>query len=146
MVKGRITSQLARQIGQLSNETIVAKKENLADEEVNLGQKRSLEDEKIINQQAVNQLKAQKEVWAKKRIQEIETKIEGLVEERRQQRLKRREEPPQEVQEKKIAEEQKKESLPEVSSKPKRGLFWGKRIKTAQQQAQPETVGKRVSG
>jgi hypothetical protein len=146
MAKAKINPQMIRQLRQTGDEAVVLKEEKpfLAEDLESKIEEVNKEDKE--NNEKIAQLKAQKEVWAKKRIQEIETKIEGLVEERRQQRLKRREEPPQEVQEKKIAEEQKKESLPEVSSKPKRGLFWGKRIKTAQQQAQPETVGKRVSG
>jgi len=143
MAKTKIDPQIIRQLRQASDEEMFLKE----DKPSFVKAKEGKENQEIKeNNEKIAQLKAQKEAWAKRRIQEIETKIEGLVEERRQQRLKRREETPQEVQEKKIAEEQKKKSLPEVSSKPKRGLFWSKRIKTAQQQAQPETVGKRVSG
>jgi len=132
--------QLLRQIRQLSEEKLPdSKSEELSPQETNQNEpfKESLEQQ---------QMKANDEAWAKKRREEIEAKIKELVEERKQQILKRREEPPKEIQEQKIAEEQKKKSLPEVVSKPKRGLFWGRRIKTAQQQAQPETAGRRSGG
>ncbi len=142
MDKTKINPQIIQQLRQMGGEVVLEKEEEKKEDG-------GYEEEKEhkIDKGEILQMKTQKEVWAKKRREEIEAEIKKLIEERKQQLSKRREEAPQKIQEQKIAEEQKKELPPEISSKPKKGLpFWGKRIKTAQQQAQPETVDRRVGG
>ncbi len=83
--------------------------------------------------------KESEEAWAKKRITELEAAIKELA-------LKRQEEMRERNKEKEEKEEnQSEETLAVPKSKPRRG-FWGRRIKSAQQQAQPETAGRRISG
>ena len=88
--------------------------------------------------------KARSEQLAAKIIQELEQEIEKWRRIREQQLQTRRQPPEQQEEEKK----QETPPLVEPSTKPKRGLFgfWGRRIKSAQQQAQPEMVGRRVGG
>ena len=127
--------QLLRQIRQLSEEKLPElKKEGLSPQKTNQNEpfKKNLEQQ---------QMKANDEAWAKKRIQEIEEEIKILTQKRQEEMRKRYEQKSEEQKQK-----QKEQPL-EISSKSKKGLpFWGKRIKTAQQQAQPETVGRRVGG
>jgi len=88
--------------------------------------------------------KAKSEQIAAKIVQELEAEIEKWRRIREQQ-LQARRQPERPEEEKK----QEKPPLIEPSTKPKRGLFggfWGRRIKSAQQQAQPEMVGRRVGG
>jgi len=133
--------QLLRQIRQLSEEKVPdSGVKQTAPQEVN--QEESLKEN--LEQQ---QMKANDEVWAKKRIQEIEGEIKILTQKRQEEMRKRRESSFAKASEDKEKMAQEKALLPEVSSKPKKGLpFWGKRIKTAQQQAQPETAARRVGG
>ncbi len=136
MVDDKKVSQILRQVRQRSDERFPEDKipapeggildKNLLD---NSEKKSSLESE---------QEKVQDESWAKKRIAELEAEIKKLTYERQQEMRARYEQ-------KKKEEEKKEASVPVVASKPKRG-FWGRRIKSAQQQTQPETVGRRVSG
>ena len=125
--------QLLRQIRQLSEEKLSdSKSEELSPQETNQNEpfKESLEQQ---------QMKANDEAWAKKRIQEIEEEIKILSQKRQEEMRKRYEQ--------KSKEQKQKEQPLEISSKPRKGLpFWGRRIKTAQQQAQPETAGRRVGG
>lgn len=88
--------------------------------------------------------KVRSEQLAAKIVQELEAEIEKWRRKREQQLQVRRQPPEQQGREK----EGEKPSLVEPSTKPKRGLFgfWGRRIKSAQQQAQPEMVGRRVGG
>jgi len=87
---------------------------------------------------------------AEKIVQELEAEIEKWRRIREEQLRARRQEAEQQEERK-----QEKPPLIEPSTKPKRGLFglpagrqgfWGRRIKSAQQQAQPEMVGRRVGG
>jgi len=76
----------------------------------------------------------------------VEQELHQLVAERQRQKEKW-----QQAQEGKMTKkepEETKESTPVVLSKPKRRLlgFWSRRVKTAQEQAKPEMVGKRVGG
>jgi len=88
--------------------------------------------------------KARSEQLAAKIVQELEQEIERWRRIREQQLQARRQPPEQPEEEKK----QEKPPLIEPSTKPKRGLFgfWGRRVKSAQQQAQPEMAGRRVGG
>jgi len=88
--------------------------------------------------------KARSEQLAARIVQELEQEIEKWRRVREQQLQTRRQPPEQQEEEKK----QETPPLVEPSTKPKRGLFgfWGRRIKSAQQQAQPEMVGRRVGG
>jgi hypothetical protein len=144
MVKtAKPSSQLLRQIREFSEEKLPESKNNeLFSQETN---RKELVEEGIKQKQ----IKANDETWAKRRIQEIEGEIR-LLTQKRQEEMEERYEQKAEEQKQKEQEKGKiaKFQQPlEVSSKPKKGLpFWGKRIKTAQQQAQPETAGKRVSG
>ncbi len=127
--------QLLRQIRQSSEEKLPdSKNEKLSFQETD---REELEEENVGQQQK----KVDDETWAKKRIQEIEGEIKALTQKRQEEMEKRYE------QKEKEEQKQKEQEMMEITPKPKRGLpFWGKRIKTAQQQAQPETAGKRVGG
>jgi len=95
----------------------------------------------------LQQLKIKKEAFAKKRIGEIENEMRMLAQQRQEEMRKRRE--AIEQQQKQEEEQKKTQGNPnlEISSKPKKGMpFWGKRVKTAQQQSQPETAGRRIGG
>lgn len=83
--------------------------------------------------------KGKDQAFTKRRIAELETEI-------REMSLKRQ----QEMRERNNQEEKKEEGQENVpanipSGKPKRG-FGARRIKSAQEQAQPETAGRRVAG
>ncbi len=135
--------QLLRQIRQLSEEKLPdSEVKQVSPQEVNqeIPLKENLEQQ---------QMKANDEVWAKKRIQEIEEEIKILTQKRQEEMRKRYEQKTEEQgQQEEEGEKTAKVQEPlEISSKPKKGLpFWGKRIKTAQQQSQPETAGRRVGG
>lgn len=149
MVKAKPDPKAIRKISRLTDEIAPTKKNEaqVAKESENQDLGDENKKEQIAIHAAVNQKKAQEEAWARRRIEEIEAEIKKLAEERKQQILKRRKELPRETQEQKIAEEQKKKSLPEVTTKRKKGLpFWGRRIKIAQQQAQPERAGRKIGG
>lgn len=137
MVDDKKVSQILRQVRQASEEKFPEGK--TGDSESNDALTKNLLDnsEKKISLGS-EQEKVQDESWAKKRIAELEAEIKELVYKRQQEMRTRYEQ-------KKKEEEKKEASVPVVASKPKRG-FWGRRIKSAQQQAQPETVGRRVSG
>lgn len=89
---------------------------------------------------------------AKKIIEELEQEIAKWRKIREEQLKARRQQPEQPGSQEKIGGKEKPNQLPplqEPTTKPKRGLFfgfWGRRIKSAQQQSQPETVGRRVGG
>jgi hypothetical protein len=87
--------------------------------------------------------KARSEQLAGKIVQELEREVEKWRRIREQQ-LQVRLTPPEEPEE----EKQEKPLLIEPSTKPRRALFgfWGRRAQRAQQQAQPEMVGRRVGG
>ena len=92
----------------------------------------------------LEEMKRRDKAISQQRVAEIEAEIRKL-------RLAREEELRQRRQPAEVPEEQmetaKPSSLLEVSTKPKRGLFGaGRRIKTAQTKAQPETVGRRIGG
>jgi len=146
MNKGKVNLQARRQLGRLSDEVVDDKGEILSSNipVIEKGQ----EEEKVAEQQTINQMKTQKEAWAKKRIKEIEDEVH-LLNQKRQEEMRKRHEQKMAEQKQKEGDQQEaqKAQPPEISSKPKKGLpFWGKRIKTAQQQAQPETAGRRVGG
>jgi len=135
--------QLLRQIRQLSEEKLPeSKNEGLSFQEADQNEplKENLEQQ---------QMKASDEVWAKKRIEEIEEEIKILTQKRQEEMRQRYEQKTEEQKQQGLGEEKtaKAQEPLGISSKPKKGLpFWGKRIKTAQQQAQPETAGRRVGG
>jgi len=127
--------QLLRQLRQLSEE-------NPPDSGVEQTTSQEVDKEESLKENLEQQqIKANDEAWAKKRIGEIEEEIKILTQKRQEEMRKRSEQKEEEQKEK------KEESPLEISTKPKKGLpFWGKRIKTAQQQAQPETAGRRAGG
>lgn len=130
--------QLLQQIRQLSEEKLPdSEAKQISSQEVN-------QEEPLKENLEQQQMKVNDEVWAKKRIQEIEEEIKILSQKRQEEMRKRYESSFAKA----AGDKQKQEESPlEISSKPKKGLpFWGKRIKTAQQQAQPETAGRRVGG
>jgi hypothetical protein len=145
MNKGKISPQTRRQIGQLNDEVIEDKRE-IPSSEMPIIEK-GVDEEKAAEQQAINQMKSQREEWAKKRIKEIEDEVHLLAQKRQEEMRKRREEVVNQEQQG-VEGKKAQDSQPlEISSKPKKGMpFWGKRIKTAQQQAQPETAGRRTGG
>jgi phenylalanyl-tRNA synthetase alpha subunit len=148
MAKTKINPQALRKIIQTTDEVIPTKKEIPPDGKPPMAEETNNENEKAIHEQALNQLKAQKEAWAKKRIKEVEDEVRLLAQKRQEEMRKRREEmTSQQQQQETEAKKVHVSQPPEVSHKPKRGLpFWGRRIKSAQQQAQPETAGRRAGG
>ena len=145
MNKGKINPQTRRQIGRLSDEVIEDKREIPSSNMPTI--EKGVDEEKATEQQAINQMKSQKEEWAKKRIKEIEDEVHLLAQKRQEEMRKRREEVVNQEQQG-VEGKKAQDSQPlEISSKPKKGMpFWGKRIKTAQQQAHPETAGRRTGG
>ncbi len=140
----KINSALRRQIGQLSNEI---PEKNL--ETAGFSQNDQVtESEQGPDLAAIAQLKAEKDAFAKKRLQEIREQMQALAHQRQEQ-IRQRYQQKNEEQKQKEAEEQKKQSGQplEMNSKSKKGKpFWGRRIKTAQDQSKPETAGRRTSG
>ncbi len=135
--------QLLRQIRQLSEEKLPdSEAKQIPPQEVN-------QEEPLKENLEQQQMKVNDEVWAKRRIQEIEEEIKILTQKRQEEMRKRYEQKADEQKQQEQGGEKiaKAQSPLEISSKPQKGKpFWGKRIKTAQQQAQPETAGRRVSG
>ena len=147
MAKAKISPQMIRQLRQMGEEVILKEGEKSKEYEENEEYKE--DKEKKENQQKIAQMKAQKGAWAQKRIKEIEDEMKMLAQKRQEEMRKRIESSFAKAMEDKEKKEKmllEKAIVPEVVSKPKRGLFWGRRIKTAQQQAQPETVGRRIGG
>jgi len=146
----KIAQDIARQIGQLTGETVgEIKKQPGEMAETALEQlgvkapKTSLEKPKDVK---LEQLKQQKTIQTRRQITQVEQKLHQLVTERQRQKEEWRR-----IQEGKMAKgekEETKEPTPVVPSKPKRRLFgfWSRRVKTAQQQSQPERAGRRVEG
>lgn len=106
-------------------------------------QKKLAEEQKLRLQQLEAKDEVESRALTAKLQRELETEIEKWRKIREEQLRQRR-----------VAEQPETQTtvppnkeLPLIS-RPKRGLFggWGRRIKSAQQQAQPETVGKRVGG
>jgi len=150
MAKTKINPQILRKVSQLTDE--VAPQVKKETKPLGEGPSEKIFESEIREnrkkQELIEQLKVQKEAWAKKRIKEIEDEVRLLTQKRQEEMRKRREEitPQQQQQETEAKKVQVGQPL-EVSSKPKKGLpFWGRRIKSAQQQAQPETAGRRVGG
>jgi len=121
-------------------------------EEESQGVSSAQKDEETRKQ--IEQLKAQDEAKTKQMAVRLRQELEGEIEKWRKIRAERE-------QQKKVLEEQAKQQTaqqrgeaqvaPEVSSKRSRGDLFGfmgqkRRIKQAQQQAQPETVGRRIGG
>jgi len=129
-------AQAAKQLGQLSEERFPnQKKEGSGDNVVreiifdNSGKEDVFSDEK----------REKDQTFTKRRIAELEAEIREMSLKRQQEMRERnsQEEKQEEVQENIPA------NIP--SGKPKRG-FGFRRIKSAQEQAQPETAGRRVAG
>ncbi len=91
-------------------------------------------------EQQIEQAKRNDLEQSKKRIDELNFEIKKYVDLRQQQTRERRE------QKEEAKSKQDEKSLPMVNSKPSRKSFWGRRIKSAQQQSQPETAARRSSG
>ena len=144
MGKGKINPQLRQQIGQLSDE-VVLKEDKPSFAKATEGKEDEVNKE---DKEKIAQLKAQKEAWAKKRIKEIEDEVRLLAQKRQEEMRKRYEQKIEEDKQKEVGQQEVQKTQPlEISSKPQKGKpFWGRRIKTAQQQAQPETVGRRAGG
>jgi len=124
--------QAAKQLGQLSQERFPnQKKERLGDDV----RREMIFDNSENNDAHVLQDKKEEQTFTKRRIAELEAEIRRMV-------LKRQ----QEVRERykqKEKEDEVHHNIP--SGRPKRG-FGFRRIKSAQQQSQPETVGRRTTG
>lgn len=146
----KIARDVVRQLAQLAGETVgEIKKQPGEMAETTLEQlganppKPSLEKPKDVK---LEQLKQQKTIQTRRQITQVEQELHQLVAERKEQQEEWRR-----IQEGKMAKgekEETKEPTPVVPSKPKRGLFgfWSRRVKTAQQQSQPERAGRRVGG
>jgi len=145
MVKAKITPQMIRRMQQTTQEEKIP--QGTDREDVFKEERTDRQDFDQNQGKEFQQLKIRKEASAKKRIGEIENEMRTLAQQRQEEMRKRREEI---VEQQKQDSEQKKipgVSSLEISSKPKKGMpFWGKRVKTAQQQSQPETAGRRTAG
>jgi len=138
----KIDPTLRRQIGQLSNEI---PEKNL--ETANFSQNdQRVETEQVPDLAAITQLKAEKDAFAKRRIEEIRAQMQNLARERQEQLRQRYQQKNGEQKQKEVEEQKAKKEQPLSMSSKKKGGFWGKRVKTAQDQSQPETAGKRASG
>lgn len=140
----KINPVLRRQIGQFSNEI----PEKNLETAVFSQDDQTTDSEQGSDLAAIAQLKTEKDAFAKKRLQEIREQMQILANQRQEQ-MRQRYQQKNEEQKRKEAEQQgaQKNQPLETSSKPKKGMpFWGKRVKTAQQQSQPETAGQRTSG
>ena len=146
----KIARDVVRQLAQLAGETageIKKQPEEMAEtalEQLGVNSPEpSLEKPKDVK---FEQLKQQKTIQTRWQITQVEQELHQLVAERQRQK-----ENWQQAQEEKMAKgekEETKEPTPVVPSKPKRRLFgfWSRRIKSAQQQSQPERAGRRVGG
>jgi len=129
-------AQAAKQLGQLSEERFPKQKK----EGSNDGVVREMIFDNSEKEDVSSDEKREKdEVFTKRRIVELEAEI-------REMSLKRQ----QEMRERNSQEEKQKEGQDNIpadipSGKPKRG-FGARRIKSAQEQSQPETAGRRVAG
>lgn len=129
-------AQVARQSNQLSEERFPKqKKEDSGDNVV----REMIFDNSEKSDVVTGKNKEEEQAFAKRRIAELEAEIREMT-------LKRQ----QEVRERYKQEEKKDEVQQGVpsdmpSSKPRRG-FGIRRVKSAQEQSQPETVGRRVAG
>lgn len=133
----KITQNIRKQLGQFGEnifETASKPPEKIT--EVAMRQEETKPPKTVV----IEQLKQQKAIQTRQQIAQLEKEIRRLVGERRRQQEEWRR-----VQEEKMV---KKESPPLAPSKPKRRLFgfWSRRVKTAQQQSQPERAGRRVGG
>jgi hypothetical protein len=140
----KINPALRRQIGQLSREI---PEKNIETAGFNQNDQ-VIEVEQGPDSVAIAQLKAEKDAFAKRRLEEIRGQMQNLAHQRQEQ-MRQRYQQKNEEQKQKEAEEQKKQTGQplEMGSKSKKGKpFWNKRIKTAQDQSQPETAGRRTSG
>lgn len=108
-------------------------------------QKRLAEEQKLKLRQLEAKDEAESRALTAKLQKELETEIEKWRKIREEQLRQRR--VATEQAEAQAAATAPPKELP-LTSRPKRGMFgnWGRRIKSAQQQAQPETAGKRVGG
>jgi len=104
----------------------------------NINQETTGEDQQF--KQQIKQARQNDLDQSKKRIDELNFEIKKYADLRQQQMRERRE------QKEEPKSEQDEKSLPTVNSKPSRKGFWGRRIKSAQQQAQPETAARRSTG
>ena len=138
----KIDPILRRQIGQLSNEI----------PEKNLETANFSHNDQVIEQEqgsdlaAISQLKAEKDAFAKRRLEEIRAQMQELAHQRQEQLRQRYQQKNEEQKQKEVEEQKAKKEQPVAMSSKKKGGFWGKRVKTAQDQSQPETAGKRTSG
>lgn len=94
---------------------------------------------KIPQDVKLEQLKQQKNLQTRRQIAKLEQEIRRMLAQRKEQQEAWRK-----TQEEKMAKERKLKEEKE----PKRGIlgFWSRRVKTAQQQSQPERAGRRVGG
>lgn len=133
--------KIAKQIKQDSSEIFPGNNDDLSLESNsndNIDRETIGEDQQF--KQQIEQAKQNDSAQSKKRIDELKFEIKKYADLRQQQMRGRREQ----KEESKI--EQNEKSPPMVNSKPSRKGFWGRRIKSAQQQAQPETAARRSSG
>ena len=138
----KISPALRKQIGQFSNEI---PEKNLETPTFNQNEQPE-EKEQGPNSVAIAQLKVEKEAFAKRRLEELREKMQFLARERQEQMRQRYQQKEEEQKQKETQEEKVKKQQPMEANSKKKGGFWGKRVKTAQDQSQPETAGKRTSG
>jgi len=145
----KIVSKIARQLGQIAEETVEEiKKEPKQMGEVvreQVGLEESKETKPPVEGE-LEEMKVKDKAKSRRLAQQIEAEIKEMVR-KRQEEMEEYRTKMEALRQSKLANQEKKAPLPEVPTKPKEGLpFWGRRIKSAQQQTRPETVGRRVGG
>lgn len=133
--------KIAKQIKKDSSEIFPGNNDDLSLESNsndNINQETIGEDQQF--KQQIEQARQNDLAQSKKRIDELNFEIKKYADLRQQQMRERRE------QKEESKTEQDEKSLPMINSNPSRKGFWGRRIKSAQQQAQTETAAKRSSG
>lgn len=135
-MNSRKTAQVIKQLNQSSEERFPKQKKEGSDGNV---VREIIFDNSKESDVFTGKNKEEEQAFAKRRIAELEAEIREMALKRQREARERYK------QEEKKDEVQQEASHDIPSGRPKRG-FGIRRIKTAQQQSQPETAGRRVAG
>ena len=145
-VPGEILERAKEQTGEMPD--VVLEQLGVGSAQSQLAPKRPVADS---HQTGLTELKAKDEAETRKRIAQLTSELKAGMQKWRQTREEKerqRQTTEEELKKQKEAVEEQEESLVEPTTRRKRGLFGssGRRVKTAQQKAQAETVVRRTSG
>lgn len=133
---GELAGKALEQLGITTAKTPTGQTQKAADQQKQLEEMKARDKQQTLQQtiQLKRELEAEVDKW--RRIRE------------EQWRQRQQQEEQQKKQEQERGIEAQGESLPQGTSKRKRGLFgsMGRQVKSALEQAAPETAGKRISG